>query len=116
MATIESLSADVAYLRAAVDELLRRIGGVPPQVPSDADSLPDPVPGEGIASYTARCGQIVGGPKGEQAVRASGSMILYGQYIVEKHGGSWKKAVWEFINGQPGYVADPAWGTYRPGQ
>lgn len=105
------------YLSDAMAELLRRVPGVvavAPAEPAGPDSLPDPIPGEGIASYTARCGQFVGGPKGEQAVRAAGSMFLVGQYLVDKHGGKWKPAVWEFIHGQPGYVADPGWDAKYP--
>src|SRR5574343_557903 len=104
--TLESLAAEVAYLRAAVDELLRRVGGVAPEpVAAGWEALPDPVPGEGIASYAARCGQFV-----------------VGQYLVNKHGGSWKRAVWEFIHGDPNaappapYQTAPGWGTIPAGQ
>ena len=112
----QELRDELGYLRSAVDELLRRVTGtaVPP-APDAADSLPDPIPGEGIASYAMRCGQFVGGPKGEQAIRAAGSLFGgYGQMVVDKHGGSWKKAVWEFINGDPAYKPDPQWGVKYP--
>jgi hypothetical protein len=114
----EELRGVLEDINAKLHDLLQRVQGtvVAAPAPTDADSLPDPVPGEGIASYTARCGAFVGGPKGEQAVRAAGSMFLTGQYLVDKHGGSWKKAVWEFIHGDPAYKPDPAWGGYRPGQ
>src|SRR5574343_256816 len=121
--TLETLAAEVAYLKDAVNELLRRVGGVPPQAAAAGwESLPDPVPGEGIASYAARCGQFVGGPKGEQAVRSAGSMFLVGQYLVNKHGGSWKRATWEFIHGDPNaaqpapYQTAPGRGTIPAGQ
>lgn len=112
--TLESLADQVATLQLAVNELLSRVRG-PTIDPTGPDSLPDPVPGEGIVSYAARCGQFVGGEKGAQAMRGSGSLFLSGQTLVNKHGGSWKAAVWEFIWGDPNYVPDPRWGTYRPG-
>ena len=114
MATIESLASDIEYLRTAVDELLRRVGGVPPQAP--VPDIPSPVMGEGFPSYVARVADVIGGEKGAQAKRASGSLFMVGQYLVDKHGGDWKAAALEFINGDPAYVADPRWGDYRPGQ
>ena len=115
--TLESLAAEVSYLRAAVDELLRRVGGVPPQTDAGPESLPDPIPGEGIGSYVARCGRFVGGEKGEQAVRMAGSLILpgIGQAYVDKYGGDWKLTAWRMIHGDPSYSADPRWQGYRPG-
>jgi len=65
-------------------------------------------------SYVARCGQFVGGEKGAQAMRASGSLFLTGQTLVNKHGGSWKRAAWEFIHGDPNYRPDPLWATTGP--
>jgi hypothetical protein len=80
------------------------------ETPTNWESLPDPIPGEGIASYAMRCGQFVGGPKGEQAIRASGALFGgYGQALVDKHGGRWKPAIWEFIHGNPDYVPDKGW-------
>ena len=112
--TLESLAAQVSNLQSSVDQLLHLAGAAPQPTGDGPDSLPDPIPGEGIASYTARCGQFVGGPKGEHAVRAAGSMFLAGQYLVDKHDGSWKRAVWEFIMGDPAYTPDPAWQAKYP--
>lgn len=115
--TLESLADQVATLQLAVNELLSRVRGpaVNPAPADPSDVLPDPIPGEGIAAYAARCGQYVGGEKGEQAIRASGSLFLTGGPLVRKHNGSWKKAVWEFIWGDPNYTPDPRWASYRPG-
>jgi hypothetical protein len=114
------------YLLSAVNELLRRVGGVVPQEPAPVvaaplqavtpDDLPDPVPGEGLVSYAMRCADFVGGEKGAQAKRAAGSLFIAGQTLVNKHGGIWKAAVWEFIHGDPNYRADSRWADYRPGR
>jgi hypothetical protein len=108
-------SEKIEYLMTAVQELLRRVGGVPPQQPADP-AIPDPVPGEGIVAYVQRVARIIGGEKGAQAERAAGSLFLVGQYLVDKHGGNWKAAALEFVNGDPAYKPDPRWATYRPGQ
>ena len=112
----QELRDELGYIKDALAEVLRR---VPIALPSAApwDSLPDPQPGEGIASYVARCGAQVGGEQGEQAIRMSGSLILpgIGQSYVDKYGGNWKLTAYRLIFGDPDYVADPAWGGYRPG-
>jgi hypothetical protein len=107
---LERIEAGIAVLA----ELIHGMAPVKVQEPGGADSLPDPVPGEGIASYAMRCGQFVGGEKGAQAVRGAGGLFGgMGQHLVNKHGGKWKPAIWEFIHGDPAYVPDPAWGSYQ---
>ena len=103
------------YLITAVNELLTRVGGVPIQQPLQFD-VPQPLPGEGIASYVMRVADIVGGERGAQAKRAAGALFGgAGQALVDKHRGDWRSAALEFITGDPAYQPDPAWTGYRPG-
>jgi len=102
MATLESLDAKL-------DELLTRVRGGA-SAPSPMPIMPDPVLGEGFASYVARVASGMTGPKAEQAVRGSGSLIFTGGELIRKHGGDWRAAAWEFIDGDPNYTPDPRWG------
>lgn len=113
----QELRDELDYLKGAVDELLRRTTGATTVTGNPWDGLPDPQPGEGIGSYVARVGALIGGPQGEQAIRMSGSLVLpgIGQAYVDKYGGSWKLTAWRMVYGDPSYVADPAWVGYRPG-
>lgn len=140
--TLESLAEEISFIRAALEELLRRVGepvaaapapppSPPPSVyapPGGGDagfrleitkngrSLPAPYPLEGIASYAMRVADFVGGERGAQARRGAGSLFGgMGTALVNKHGGSWLNAIEEFVFGDPSYVPDPAWGSYRPG-
>lgn len=95
------------YLVAAVNELLRRVGGVAPQQATGSD-YPDPVAGEGFIAYVQRLAQLVGGEKGEQALRSAGGAFGgMAQSLVDKHNGNWKAAALEYIHGLPPVVPVP---------
>jgi hypothetical protein len=114
----EELRSELQYIKDALAEVLRRVPGGIASAANPWEALPDPQPGEGIGSYVKRVGEHIGGPEGEQAARMSGSLILpgIGQAYVDKYGGNWKLTAWRMVYGDPSYVADPQWATYRPGQ
>jgi hypothetical protein len=101
-------------LKGMLAELLTRVSGVNAP-PAEVGFMPDPVPGEGFPSYVHRVASGMTGPKAEQALRGSGSLIWTGGELIRKHSGDWKKAAWEFIDGDPNYVPDPSWG-FSPGR
>jgi hypothetical protein len=105
--------AQFSEIKSMLSELLTRVRGTSPP-PTEVGFMPDPVPGEGFSSYVARVAGGMTGPRAEQAVRGSGSLVFTGADLIRKHGGDWKAAAWEFINGDPNYTSDPAWDNYRP--
>lgn len=83
---------------------------------------PKPELGEMFMGYTMRVGDYIGGEVQMRARNSAGALFITATPLFAKHGGfksdgsNWAAAAEEHLFGDPFFVPDPAWGSYRPGR